>query len=169
MFWPGLDSTSIARLAASCARRGFRPVFVAEGPLIVDRFKDDPNLVGMVGAANVFPWFQSGTPATDEYQAAVKRFGDGISTVGGGPPLGWVSGKLFQKAAANLPEPPTTEAVLKGLWSIRDDTLGRLTGFLTFTEGQLPPRCSAGSTSPSRIRRGSRSTATSFSAGNRDL
>jgi branched-chain amino acid transport system substrate-binding protein len=43
---------------------------------------------------------------------------------------------LFERATARLPEPPTRQAVLEGLWSLRDDTLGGLTQPLTFTRGR---------------------------------
>ena len=39
-----------------------------------------------------------------------------------------------------MPEPPTTEALLRGLWSIKNDTLGGLTYPLTFTEGKPSER-----------------------------
>jgi hypothetical protein len=51
-----------------------------------------------------------------------------------------VAGKLFEKAAAGLPEPPTSEAILRGLWGIRSETLGGLTQPLTFTEGKPSPQ-----------------------------
>lgn len=69
-----------------------------------------------------------------------------MSTLGGklpngvGPAVGWTAGKLLEAAAARLPEPPTSSALLQGLWSIRDDTLGGLTHPLTFGQGQTATR-----------------------------
>jgi branched-chain amino acid transport system substrate-binding protein len=135
-----LDSNSTSRLAAACARQGFRPTFATASGLIQDRFKDDPNLAGAVAGTNVFPSFQSGTPATDEYRQAWKTFTGG-RPVGEGPPLGWTAGKVLQRAAADIGEPPTSEAILRGLWSIRDDTLGGLAAPLTFVPDQpIKPR-----------------------------
>jgi hypothetical protein len=88
-------------------------------------------------ATNVFPSFRSDTPATAEYQRARRTFGRG-ATGGEGPPLGWAAGKLLERAAAALDDPPTTGALLRGLWSIRADTLGGLTAPLTFVEGSPP-------------------------------
>lgn len=130
-----LDPNSITRVAASCARQGYRPIYASLVSLILDRFKDDPNLDGMLAASNVFPYFQTGTPATDEFQAAIRQYGQGIipgvSLAGG-----WVSAKLFERAAAALPEPPTSDSVLRGLWAIQNDNLGGLTSPLTFRENQ---------------------------------
>ncbi|HVW32365.1 MAG TPA: ABC transporter substrate-binding protein, partial [Acidimicrobiia bacterium] len=130
-----LDSNSITRLAAACARQGYRPTFATASGLVQDRFKNDPNLAGLVAGTNVFPSFQSGTPATDEYQQAMQLFAGGRA-MGEGPPLGWAAGKLLQRAAAGLPEPPTSQAILDGLWSMRDDSLGGLTAPLTFVRDQ---------------------------------
>ena len=47
-----------------------------------------------------------------------------------------MTGKLFEKAAANLPDNPTSEDILRGLWAMRNETLGGLSGPLTFIEGQ---------------------------------
>lgn len=136
-----LDTNSIGRVAASCARQGFRPIFSSLGGLIADRLKDDVNMAGFVGSINVFPYFQRGTPATDEFQHAMKAYGGKTATAPGvAPTVGWVSAKLFEKAAANLSEPPTAQSVLEGLWGIRNDTLGGLTADLTFTKDQPAPR-----------------------------
>ncbi len=97
--------------------------------------KDDPNLAGIVGSTNVFPWFQTGTAATDEFQQVMKTAGKGIAR-GVGAANGWVTGKLLERATRNLPEPPTTEAILQGLWSIRGDDLGGLTDPLSFAENE---------------------------------
>ncbi|MCA1843058.1 MAG: hypothetical protein LC792_07670, partial [Actinobacteria bacterium] len=47
---------------------------------------------------------------------------------------GWTAGKLLEKAATRLVEPPTTEAILTGLWSVKEDTLGGLTYPLTYVK-----------------------------------
>jgi branched-chain amino acid transport system substrate-binding protein len=130
-----LDGASVKRLAASCARQGFRPLFATGASLVEQSMKDDPNLNGMIANSPVFPYFQSGTPATDDFQRALKSFGDNIS-LGVGPATGWTSGRLLERAGAKLAEPPTPEGILDGLWSIKDDDLGGITIPLTFVEGE---------------------------------
>jgi len=39
-----------------------------------------------------------------------------------------------------MPEPPTTAAILKGLWSLQNDDLGGITHALTFAQGKTAPR-----------------------------
>ena len=133
-----LDPTSISRLALSCARQGYHPTFATLASLAVDRFKADPNLDGMYATSPLFPYFQSGTPATDEYRQALRAY-DEKAEPSVGLATGWVAAKLFEKAAAIMPEPPTSEAVLQGLWSIRQDTLDGLTMPLSFLENKPAP------------------------------
>lgn len=130
-----MDTNSQSRVGAACSRQGYRPVYASGSAPVVDRFKDDPNLDKMIAVSNVFPWFQTGTAASDEYQQAMKSHGAGLDP-GLGPALGWVSAKLFERAAAAMPEPPSAAAVLAGLWSLRGDTLGGLTHPLTFIENR---------------------------------
>lgn len=134
-----MDTNSVGRIARSCAQQGFRPLFGIIALMVTDAQKGDANLDGhLVANVNVFPWFQSSTPATQEFQAAAKRYG---LEPGVGGASGWTSGKVLERAAANLGG-VTNEDVLKGLWSIRNDTLGGLTAPLTFDEGQ-PPKMDA--------------------------
>jgi branched-chain amino acid transport system substrate-binding protein len=134
-----LDRLSLGRVAAACARQGFRPQFAHVATAQGDDSKKDPNLEGLSASSNVFPYFQTGTPASDEFQAALRSYGGAVS-LGIGTATGWTAGKLLEKATANLPEPPTSQAVLAGLWTIKNDTLGGLTLPLTFQEsGPVKP------------------------------
>lgn len=128
-----LDPSSISRLALSCARQGYRPTMVVPSSIGVDRFKDDPNLDGLVLSSNVFPYIENGTPASDEYHRVMSTYGGSVAP-GVNSALGWVAAKVFEHAAAALPEPPTREAVLRGLWSLHGDTLGGLTQPLDFVQ-----------------------------------
>ena len=137
-----MDTNTIGRVAASCARQSYRPTIAASGQLLAAFMEEDPNLDGMVASFAVVPWFAAGTPATDALRNGLARFAKDV-------PLyqavwGWVSGKLLEKAGANLPEPPTTEAILNGLWSIKDDTLGGLTMPLTFVRDEKPKGLACG-------------------------
>lgn len=138
----GVDISSVRRVVASCARQGYRPLFGTSSAVAAKELKDDPDLEGFFANSSVFPYFQTGTPATDEYQAAMRVFGQGVPP-GLGPAGGWVAGKVLERAAARLSEPPTSEAILAGLWSFRGETLGGITQPLTFVEGRatVPVAC----------------------------
>lgn len=137
VFAIGLDQNSINRVATACARQGFHPTYATN--IIVDQQKDNSDFAGAVGGTVVFPWFQAGTPATDEFRSAVRNYGGGL-VLGAGNAMGWTAGKLLERAAAGISEPPTTESLLAGLWTIKGDTLGGLTSPLTFVKDKPPPR-----------------------------
>jgi branched-chain amino acid transport system substrate-binding protein len=137
VFFIMLVTNTTQRAAASCARQGYRPNFATASAIVADRLKDDPNFDGLVAPSQVFPWYQTGTPATDEYQQAMRTFGKDVAP-GAAPPVGWAAGKLMERAAANLPEPPTSAAILEGLWALKADTLGGITAPLTFVRDQPP-------------------------------
>jgi branched-chain amino acid transport system substrate-binding protein len=133
-----LDQNSIDRLANACNRQGYKPTIALVGQVIADQQKKNPLLTGAVGSSSQFPYTQTGTPATDEFQSAMKLYGNGLpltASLG----IGWVAGKLLEKAAANISEPPTSASLLEGLWSIKNDTLGGIVPPLTFTRDQPPP------------------------------
>jgi branched-chain amino acid transport system substrate-binding protein len=141
VFMIGLDATSQLRIANACARQGYRPVFATGGIAAPSEkvVKEEPNLDGLLVTSNGFPYFQSGTPATDEFHQAMRTYAP-KEPLGVGPATGWVSAKLLEKAAANLPEPPTSEAILQGLWMLHEETLDGLTGPLTFVANQPAAR-----------------------------
>jgi branched-chain amino acid transport system substrate-binding protein len=133
-----IDQNSISRISSSCARQNFKPAFALLSSIMSSEQSEDQNIAQLVGATPVAPWFQSGTPATDEFQGAVRKFG--VKALTAGTITGWTSGKLFEKATTNLPEPASTAAILQGVWSIKNETLGGLTNPLTFNENQPPAR-----------------------------
>jgi branched-chain amino acid transport system substrate-binding protein len=132
-----MDQNSSRRLSAACARQGYHPVLALPGQGIAEDLKNDPNLDGTIGSVSVFPWFQKGTPATDEYQEALKVFGTNEAS-GAGPAIGWSAAKLFERGGAALAEPPTRESLLAGLAALRSETLGGLVAPLTF-QPNTPP------------------------------
>ncbi|HVW32434.1 MAG TPA: ABC transporter substrate-binding protein [Acidimicrobiia bacterium] len=138
VFTMSLDPSSVNRLAAACARQGYHPIYALLMSMITDDQRKDPNLAGALGVSNVFPWFEADTPATAEFRAAMERYLPG-TPLGIAHATGWVTGKLLEKAAANLAEPPTSDAILRGLWAMHDETLGGLTR-VTFTEGRPAKR-----------------------------
>jgi branched-chain amino acid transport system substrate-binding protein len=138
-----VDQNSLHRLAASCARQGYFPAFTNVPGAVADDFKDDANITAYAFGSDVFPYFQAGTPAVDEYRQALKTYGGAKVPPTVGSATGWVAGKLLERGGATLPEPATSEALLRGLWSIKNDDLAGLTAPLTFVEGQptTPTAC----------------------------
>ena len=131
-----LDTSGFERFTGSCVRQGYRPIFVNPSGQ-ADRMKDNRQIDGMVAIGLTFPYFQTGTPATDAFHRAMRQYAPG-ETLEQGTSQGWASAKLFERAAGQLGEPPTSAEILNGLWTVNGDTLGGLTQPLTFRENQPP-------------------------------
>lgn len=135
-----LDASSIARLARDCAAQDFRPVYLGGSTEINDSLAKDPNLEGMLGGVATFPWTFGGTPAAKEYLDAVAAFNPKLS-LGSVTSVVWTSGKLLEAALASVsPTAPVTSAdVAKGLYSLKNETLGGLAPPLNFVPGKPSP------------------------------
>ena len=127
-------STSMQRFAASCARQGIKFTYSIAAPDPAARIAADPNFEGSaILGYNAFPWTSGETPATAEFQDVIAKY---LHTApGGAHAYGWVSAKLFERAASAVVGAPSTKGILHGLWSIKNDDLGGLTAPLTFAEG----------------------------------
>jgi branched-chain amino acid transport system substrate-binding protein len=136
----GLNSATILLMVAQCAQQGVTAKPVGSW-VTTSAFASTPGLDGMESADPVFPFFDDSTPATKEFQAALKKYAPSIGTAM--EPLtpavanAWVSGKLFQAAVAAAGAGPVTSARVKqGLYALKDATLGGLSAPLTFTPGK---------------------------------
>jgi branched-chain amino acid transport system substrate-binding protein len=130
----GLDSGSVMRMADSCASVGFDPLYGWPSNVVNDDQLHNPRLDGGVVGLPTAPWFVESLPAVAEMRAAMAAYAPG-APVTAAAVLGWTSAKLMELAASDLPELPTSAAILDGLWKIRDNDLGGLTYPLTFMKG----------------------------------
>ena len=137
-----LDVNSVSRLASSCARQGYHPVYSTFTGLASPKLKDDPNMEGAILVDFFAPFFLENTPGRKEFHEALARYAPGVVA---SPYVmgGWLAGKVLQAGGAELPEPPSNEALLAGLWKLNGDVLPDLTGPLLYRANQpaLPTVC----------------------------
>jgi branched-chain amino acid transport system substrate-binding protein len=90
-----------------------------------------------------FPWMAT-TAAAREYSQAMAEYAPGLAN-SQGTSAAWVSGKVIEKAAAAIGAggQPSSDAILRGLWGIKNDTFGGLAPPLTFVQNKPSPeaRC----------------------------
>jgi branched-chain amino acid transport system substrate-binding protein len=134
----GMDSNSIHRVVRSCSAVNYQPTFASWQMLTSMDMDDNASLDGMIIGANVIPWFTSDNAAVREYQDALRRYAPDFSPEPQSM-IGWAAAKLFEAATQQLPEPPTSAAVLDGLYTVKGNDLGGITYPLTFTKGQNAP------------------------------
>lgn len=130
----GMDFNSVRRVVNSCKQQGYTPKFIT--PAVGPGMEKEDLFQGVYIGWMSFSPFNADTPAIQEFQAAMGRYQNdaGINLEHA---VGWTGAKLFEKALtlAKLTSKPVTSAdVLRGLWQIKGDTLGGLTGPLTFTK-----------------------------------
>lgn len=137
--YPQLDGNSVARMARSCGRQGFNPRFFLPAPVE----PADPVLGNAIAVVPTFPWvLTSGSPALDEYGQAIAQYAPDVAR-NSFLTSGWMTGKVVELAAANMPEPPTAAAMLAGLWAMQNQTFGGISPAITYVQGQpaAPANC----------------------------
>jgi branched-chain amino acid transport system substrate-binding protein len=156
-----LDANSIVRLIRSCHSVNYsRPIVTASisvpGPQTGDAAFD-----GMFLEAVIRPYFDTSNPAVAEFRNTLAQYAPGLERDLNSE-TGWVGAKLFALAARNISGPATSQSLLDGLWSIKNNDLNGLTAPLSFSKDQnaATPLCfwlmqlhPAGASSPDGFQR----------------
>ncbi|MBA3743282.1 ABC transporter substrate-binding protein [Sporichthya sp.] len=142
-----MDAASLQRLFRSCDAIGYKFPWSGPSLTLTPDLQNDPILrgstdyVGYFGSSSA-PWMSNDTAATKEFQEAYKTYAPGT------PPspasmTGWASGKMLEAVVANIPNarngPITTAQIFKGLYALKNETLGGLVPGMTFNEGKPSP------------------------------
>ncbi|MEW6471166.1 MAG: ABC transporter substrate-binding protein, partial [Actinomycetota bacterium] len=134
-----IDGPSIARLSKSCAQQGYKPQYMGISLAIIDSISKEPTLDGLFAPQGNFPFTSASTPLEAEYQEMRQKYAPSLAN---SPAVAtvWAAGALLREVVkgAPLPEGKVTSAdFLKGLYTIRNNNLGGLSGApLTFVEGK---------------------------------
>ena len=135
-----MDANSANRIGRSCASVGYHPSLALNQQLVSNQQITDPNLQGSTTSSLVAPWTATNIPGVVEFQQAMARYAPGVEPSGAAM-AGWVVGKMLERVAANgLPPEVTSQTILDGLWTFKDETLGGVTAPLTFLKEQPAPR-----------------------------
>ncbi len=145
----GMDGSAMIRLARSCAALGYKPLLSGVGGTISPGQATDTLLrsFNLATATSVAPWVLDDTPGLKMYQSAMKRYAPSLAPDGASVSV-WASAALLEKAVvlagdAARTGPLTTALIVAGLGKIKNETLGGLTGPLTYRPGQARAPSSA--------------------------
>lgn len=133
------DTNSFSRFSRSCSRQGYTPLYVnasAQQDENVPRYEGLGG--GLRGVQPQIPWFvRSGTPAIEEYAAALDQYAKGAKR-GQDVMTGWTSGKILETALTRraLASRISSDDILRALWTIKDETFGRLVPPTTYVENR---------------------------------
>jgi branched-chain amino acid transport system substrate-binding protein len=123
------------KFAEACNTQGWHPVYGGAGATVTDDMLKVPALNNFESVQGLVPWFDNSTPALQAFHAAMSKYAPGTE-VNSAAEQAWVSGQLFQAAAAASDSSPvTTSSLIAGLYKLRNDKLGGLAPPLTFTKG----------------------------------
>jgi branched-chain amino acid transport system substrate-binding protein len=117
--WLGFDVASNIRVAQSCARQGYHPVFATTAGTVSPDMAKDPNFDGMIVVAPTMP-VAADSPALTEFRAAMAKYAPSTKLVDGHV-YAWAIGKILELGAKGLPDGDTAslrKALLQGLGSI---------------------------------------------------
>ena len=126
------------KIADDCARQNYKPGWFIPGEAIgsgylTKAFNNTYNAVG------VQPWFSKDATMKD-FHAAMKKYAKGVNIDEADLPMNsvdaWASGLMFQTAVelSGATGVPTTADILAGLAKFSNETLGGVTGGLTFSD-----------------------------------
>jgi branched-chain amino acid transport system substrate-binding protein len=130
---PVLDGNSVHRFAKSCDSVGFKPLYTGITSATREDFAKNPLLEGYVGGYFELPWFRTDNPLIAEHLQVIKKYAPDVKP-GPQSASGWSVAKLFEIAAQNVSEPPTSASILQGLYSMKNNPVGGLLAPVTYTE-----------------------------------
>jgi branched-chain amino acid transport system substrate-binding protein len=137
----------VLRVAQACAKLGYEPQLIAQANTISTTWLKDPAMDGTIIVGANANYLDDSIPAVKEFLDAMDTYYPedrdkaefGYSLINA-----WVGGKLFEAAAkaANIGPDSTPEDVKKGLYALKDETLGGLVPPLNFVKDKpAPPTC----------------------------
>jgi branched-chain amino acid transport system substrate-binding protein len=130
-----IDGNSIHRFGRSCESVGYKPVYVSVVSALRTDFAEDPALEGFIGGVHSLPWFNTANPLMKEFQDVLRKHAAGVAP-SPATASGWATAKLFEYATWNISEPPTSQSILEGLWTIQNNDIGGLVEPVTYVKGQ---------------------------------
>jgi branched-chain amino acid transport system substrate-binding protein len=137
----GVNALVMPRIMSSCLRQGYKPtlfaVAEATGPSLLKNSAFD----GAVFAGPTAFYSDDSIPGVKEFTSAIEAYKPGFldsSTMSNNALQAWTAGKLFEAAAksAGLGPNSTSADVKRGLYKLKDETLGGLVAPITYTKGQ---------------------------------
>jgi branched-chain amino acid transport system substrate-binding protein len=144
----GVDALLIAdtepvllRILTQCAQQGFKPVPLNTMGETTPAMLASPQLSGSLLASTDANIYTPSSPGATEFDAAIDKAYPGLrqsSSFSYASVYPWLGGKLFEAAAtaAKLTPSSTSADLIKGLYSLKGETLGGLAPPLTYTPGQ---------------------------------
>jgi branched-chain amino acid transport system substrate-binding protein len=132
-----MDNNSVVRMMRSAHRQGYDPYLSVQFSVYEDRVARDggKDVEEKVRISSLTPAWNS-SPKMADYRAAMDKYVPG-GTRGSWGAMNFVAGKYLEKIGREqFRATPTSADILRGLYSLKGETLGGLTPPLTYLEGK---------------------------------
>jgi len=135
------NASVTVRVAADCTKAGYEPLQVGQLNTIDASALASPDYEGAILSGANAAYTDESVPGIKEYRAAIEGYRPGLTEDKQFNILvlqSWAGAKLFQAAATAVKLSPTSTPadVLKGLYSLKDETLGGISAPLNFAKGK---------------------------------
>lgn len=133
--------TVVQSVNEDCAQQDYKPLSIVQSSTTSNVLQKVGALQGAaVASTNANP-YDAGTPAIKEFQEAIEAYEPGMlesDEFAYDAFYPWTGGKLFEAAAkaAKLTADATPDDVRKGLYALKDETLGGIAPPLSYTKGK---------------------------------
>jgi branched-chain amino acid transport system substrate-binding protein len=138
----GLPVDTLIKFNRTCTEQGVTAHLILGGPSAPLAITAEPSMTDFINVDSAFPFFDSSTPATRAFQAAMKKYAPSVGAqMGPFAAYMWTGGELFAAAVkASGTGTVTPASVKKGLYALpKGTTLGGISPPLTFTKGASRP------------------------------
>jgi branched-chain amino acid transport system substrate-binding protein len=138
----GVSADPLIKLVQECKNLGVTAKLVLGGPTANQTIIADPAIDNFLDVDFAFPYFDDSTPATQEFQAAIKQYANLGDQMGPYAAYMWSGGALFAAAVqASHEHTVTRQSVLAGLYALqKGTTLGGIAPPLSFVKGESRPQ-----------------------------
>jgi branched-chain amino acid transport system substrate-binding protein len=135
------SNPTVQRVVASCAEQGYKPKVINLISTLDRSWFTDPNMANAELSGTNANAFDTSTPAIAEFHSTLNKYAPGLVSSSQFLPADiwpWAGGKLFEAAAkaAHITPSSTGADVKKGLYALKNETLGGLAPPLNFTPGK---------------------------------
>ena len=138
-YYLNFAAAAAGRITDTCAQDGVKvPQLLTAGTASPD-WSSDPAFAGSQVIDNSVPYFDTKIPAVAAYRAALTKYAPGVAGTAldnAADLWNWAAGELIEAAADKSGGQVTSPSLLKGLYSIKDQTLDGLVQPLNYTKGK---------------------------------
>jgi len=129
-----LDGASLIRAKRDCKQIGYNPLMCNVAGAVTPQILTAEETKGpeaMCFSVAPFAWWASDTPMEKAFHDAIAKFAPETPSTFGSSGV-WAAGEILRSSSTFLSAKPTREELLKGLYSVKDETFGGLTLPLTY-------------------------------------